>query len=76
LKAKPIKGSLPDELNTASAERLKDGYRPKLATVFLSQKKKHKAESGTMVVKPQPGEIIFTTKPAGLSYAEIFPPNA
>jgi hypothetical protein len=48
MKAKSIKGTSPEEIKTALAESMTDGYQPTLAIVFLSVKQDSEAISGLL----------------------------
>ncbi|MCG2613290.1 hypothetical protein LZZ85_03325 [Terrimonas sp. NA20] len=43
MKANSIKGNSPEEIRSALAKKMEEGFKPTLATVFISRKQDHKA---------------------------------
>ncbi|MFU8844865.1 MAG: FIST N-terminal domain-containing protein, partial [Bacteroidales bacterium] len=48
MKAKSIKGTSPEEIKTALAQSMSDGFKPTLAIVFISVKQDRDAISGLL----------------------------
>lgn len=62
MKAKSIKGTSPEQISTALQESLQDGFRPTLATVFMS---KTQDIDGTCRVLDEAGIAIFGATTSG-----------